>query len=450
MTMHERPRVVVVGAGFGGLWAARTLARYPSEVLLLDRNNYHTFLALLYQVATAELGPEEIAYPMRSTLRKLPNVHFAMAEVKEVDLAGHVVESDGHVIPYDFLIVATGSVTHFFDVPGAIDYAFPLKTLEQAISLRNHILCCFERAVNEPDAERRQRLLTFTIVGGGPTGVEFAGALAELVRGPLVKDYPTLDFRKVSVVLLEAADTLLSNLPERLRSYAVARLSMMGVEVRLQTPVTQVTPEAAYLKDESIVPTETVVWIAGVRGHPMAQTWGLPTTRDGRVTVLPTLQVPGYPKVYVIGDLASVVEDEHPLPMVAPVAIQQGVAAARNIARQIAGQDPEPFHYRDRGTMATIGRNAAVAHLGRREFTGFPAWALWLSVHLLRLIGFRNRLLVLINWAWDYLFYERGMRLIFPLDRVLTAETEGCGFGPRTSPDDESHVRNNPRELGPK
>ena len=444
--MPERPRVVVVGAGFGGLWAARTLSRSPVEVLLLDRNNYHTFLALLYQVATAELGPEEIAYPMRSTLRKLPNVHFAMAEVKKVDLAGDIVESDGYVIPYDFLILATGSVSHFFDMPGAAEYAFPLKTLEQAISLRNHILCCFERAVNEPDAERRQRLLTFAIVGGGPTGVEFAGAMAELVRGPLVKDFPTLDFRKVSVVLLEAADSLLSSLTERLRSYALARLSKMGVDVRLQTTVSQFTREAVHMKDGSVIPTETVVWTAGVRGDPVAQMWGLPTTRDGRVAVLPTLQVPGHPKVYVIGDLASVEEDGHPLPMVAPVATQQGVAAARNIMRQIAGRDPQPFHYQDKGTMATIGRNAAVAHLGWRDFTGFPAWALWLAVHLFRLIGFRNRLLVLINWAWDYLFYERGVRLILPVETVPASKTSQCAPTRGTSPDDESHLRQNQNE----
>ena len=234
MATHHRPRVVIVGAGFGGLWAARSLARSPVEVLLIDRHNYHCFLPLLYQVAAAELEPEEIAYPVRSILWKLPNVRFVLGDVKGVDLSHRVLETDGPAIPYDFLILATGSVSHFFGVPGASEHAFPLKTLEQGVALRTRILCCFERAALEPDPERRRRLLTFAIVGGGPTGVEFAGALAELIRGPLVKDFSTLDFREVRVVLLEAADGLLVGLPERLRAYAFARLGRMGVEVRLQ------------------------------------------------------------------------------------------------------------------------------------------------------------------------------------------------------------------------
>lgn len=414
--MHERPRVVIVGAGFGGLWAARALPRSLVEVLLVDRNNYHTFFPLLYQVAAAELEPEDIAYPVRSILRKLASVEFTLADVKKVDLVAQVVDTDGPMIPYDFLILATGSTTHFFEVPGAAEYAFPLRTLEQGVALRNHILSCFERAVCEAEGERRQRLLTFAIVGGGPTGVEFAGALAELIYAPLAKDYPTLDFRKVRVVLLEALDSLIPTLPERLRAYALARLRKMGLEIRLQAKVSRITREAVHLKDGRVIPTETVVWTAGVRGDPLAQAWGLPTTRSGRVAVLPTLQLSGQPNVYVIGDLASLEESRRSLPMVAPVAIQQGVAAARNIARQIAGEAPLPFRYRDLGTMAVIGRNAAVAHLfGRWAFTGFPAWVIWLGMHLFHLIGFRNRLVVLTNWAWDYLFYERVVRLILPL-----------------------------------
>jgi len=284
------------------------------------------------------------------------------------------------------------------------------------LALRNHILRCFEQAVHEPDAERRRRLLTLAIVGGGPTGVEFAGALAELLHGPFVKDYPTLDFQEVQVVLLEAMDSLLPDLPERLRAYALARLRQMEVEVRLQAMVSQVTPEAVHLSDGTTMPTETVVWTTGVRGDPQVQGWGLPTAHNGRVAVLPTLQVPGHPEVYVIGDLACVEEDGRPLPMMGPVAIQQGEAAARNIVRQMAGQTPLPFHYRDRGTMVTIGRNAAVAHPFGRAFTGVSAWVLWLSFHLIKLIGFRNRLLVLINWAWDYFLFERTVRLILPLN----------------------------------
>jgi NADH dehydrogenase len=409
--------VAVVGAGFGGLWAARSLARSPVDAVLIDRQNYHCFLPLLYQVAAAELEPEEIAYPVRSILRTLPNVRFVLADVIRVDLDRRVLETDGPAIPYDFLILATGSVSHFFGVPGAVEYAFPLKTLEQGMALRSRILSCFERAALEPDAERRRQLLTFIIVGGGPTGAEFAGALTELIRGPLAKDFPGLDFREVRVILLEAVDGLLPGQPERLRAYALARLSRMGVEVHLRATVSRITREAVLLKDGSSVPGETVVWTAGVRGDPLAQAWGLPVGRGGRVAVLPTLQLSGHPEVYVIGDLAYIEEDGRSLPMLAPVAMQQAVAAVRNIGRQIAGQAPEPFHYRDPGTMVVIGRNAGAVHLRGRSFTGFIAWVLWLGVHLVKLIGFRNRILVLVNWAWDYLFYERAVRLILPRER---------------------------------
>jgi NADH dehydrogenase len=310
--------------------------------------------------------------------------------------------------------------------------------MEQAIALRNHILCCFERAVQEADAQRRQQMLTFAIVGGGPTGVEFAGALAELIRGPLVKDYPTLDFHEVRVVLLEAMDSLLLGLSERLRDYAQRRLRKMGIEVRLRATVSQITRRAVQLEDGTVIPTETVVWTAGVRGDPQAQAWGLTTTRGGRVGVLPTLQVPDQPQVYVIGDLAYGEKNERPLPMIAPVAIQQGVAAARNIARQMAGQPLLPFCYQDRGMMVTVGRNAAVAHLGGQAFTGFLAWALWLSVHLFKLIGFRNRLFVLINWAWDYFFYERAVRLILPVETLVSSEPGRCAPGRITSLDGKS------------
>ncbi len=409
------PRVVIVGAGFAGLWAARGLARAPVDVLLIDRNNYHTFLPLLYQVAAAELEPEAIIYPVRSILRQFPNVQFVMAEVRDVDFATRTVETPDLAIPYAYLILAVGSVPHFFGVPGAAEYAFRLKTLEQGIALRNRILRCFERVVHATAPERRGALLTFAIVGGGPTGVEFAGALVELIRGPLRKDYPTLPPSEVRVVLLEALDTLLPGLPERLRTYAARRLRQMGVEVRLRSQVDQVLPQAVRLKDGTVIPTETVVWTAGVRGDPLVDNRGLALARGGRVVVSPTLQVSGHPEVYVVGDLA-VVEGTEPLPMIAPVAIQQGMAAAQNVRRQVSGQLLQAFRYHDRGTMATIGRNAAVASLAGRAFTGFPAWILWLGVHLVNLIGFRNRLVVLINWAWDYLFYERAMRVILPLE----------------------------------
>ncbi len=412
MSTRTPPRVVIVGAGFAGLWAARELARAPVDVVLIDRNNYHTFLPLLYQVAAAEVEPEAIVYPVRSIFRHVRNVRFTMADVSDIDFQKRLLRTPNRAIPYDFLLLATGSTTHFFGTLGAPEFAFPLKTLEQGIVLRNHILRCFERAVDEPDPAQRQRRLTFAIVGGGPTGVEFAGALAELIRGPLRKDYPTLDLHEARIVLLEAADTLLPGLPERVRSYALRRLHGMGVETRLTSLVSQITRQSAQLKEGTVISTETVVWTAGVRGDPLVENRGLALARAGRVVVLPTLQVAGHPEVYAVGDLAC--NESEALPMIAPVAIQQGIAAAQNISRQIAGDAPVPFSYRDRGTMVTIGRNAAVAVLFGRAFTGFPAWVLWLGVHLFNLIGFRNRLIVLISWAWDYFFFERAVRLIFP------------------------------------
>jgi NADH dehydrogenase len=407
------PRVVIVGAGFGGLWAARGLARTRFRVTLIDRNNYHTFLPLLYQVAAAEVEPEEIVYPIRSILRPSRNVDFLLAEVEKANFAAQSVETSLGAVPYDYLILGLGSTTHFFGVPGAAEHSFALKTLDDGIRLRNHILCCFERAAQLIPAERRRRL-SFAIVGGGATGVEFAGALAELLRGPLRQDHPQLDFREAGVTLIEAREALLPTLPPVLGRYALERLRTMGVDVRLNAAVGLVSAEAVHLKDGTVVPTETIVWTAGVRGEPAAASWGLPTDRSGRVSVLPTLEVAGLPRVYVIGDLARSQEAGLPLPMIAPVAIQQGTAAARNIRRQEAGQEPLPFRYQDRGMMATIGRNAAVAYLAGRTFTGFPAWLVWLVVHLYKLIGFRNRLFVLINWAWDYFLFERTVRLILP------------------------------------
>ena len=415
MASADRPQVVIVGAGFGGLWAARALASSQADVLVLDRNNYHTFLPLLYQVAAAELEPEDIIYPIRSLLRRQKRVRFLMDDVTGIDLSGRQVQTAHHIFPYDYLILALGSAPHFFGVSGAAEKAFQLKTLDQAIALRNHILFRFERALCETDAQKRRQMLTFTIVGGGPTGVEFTGALAELIRGPLVKDYPQLDFKQeVSILLLEASERILSGLPDALQVYAQKRLRRQGVDVRLGAAVSQVTSQAVHLKDGTVIPTETVVWTAGVRGEALPHPAELAEARNGRLKVLPALQIPGHPEVYVVGDLAYVEENGRPLPMVAPVAIQEAKMAAQNIIRQMNGQEPLPFQYHDPGTMVTIGRNAAVVQLGGRSFTGFPAWMVWLSVHLYNLIGFRNRLLVLINWAWDYFFYERTQRLIVP------------------------------------
>jgi len=410
----RRPQVVIVGAGFGGLWAARAFAHTDFHVLLIDRNNYHTFLPLLYQVAAAEVEPEEIVYPVRSILRPFGNVDFLLADVKGIDSSARTLQTSVMDVPYDYLILAAGSGTHFYGVAGAADYAFTLKSLDDGVRLRNHILCNFERAAQEPNAEPRRARLTFAIVGGGPTGVEYAGALSELLRGPLKRDFPKLDVRETGVMLIESADRLLPTLPARLGQYALRRLTKMGVEVRLRTAVDRVEAGAIHLSDGASIATETTIWTAGVRGEPSASAWGLPLDRSGRVAVGPTLEVQGATGVYAIGDLARSEDKGKLLPMIAPVAMQQGTLAAKNIQRREIGKPSVAFRYHDRGMMATIGRNAAVAYIGGWAFTGFLAWLAWLGVHLVKLIGFRNRLIVLINWAWDYLFFERMVRLILP------------------------------------
>lgn len=415
--MAGQPRVVIIGAGFGGFWAIRELTKAPVDVVLVDRNNYHTFFPLLYQVGAAELGPEQISHPVRSFLRRRPNVEFLMDEVKNVDMVHRVVEGNRHSLNYDYLVLAAGSASHFFGVSGAAENSLPLRSLEEGIEVRNHILHCFEQAAHEPDPAVCQRLLTFTIVGGGPTGVEFSGALSELISGPMRKDYPTLDFQMVQIVLLEAGNGLLSGMPQKLSQYALDRLHQKGVKVRLEALADEVTGQSVRLKSGELIPTETVIWTAGVRASGVAESLGLPVNNKGQVSVGPTLQIPEHPEVYVVGDSASLEAKDGPLPMIAPVAMQQGEAAARNIVRQVKGQEPHPFRYKDMGMLAGIGRNAAVAHLGRVKFTGFLAWVLWLVVHIYRLIGFRNRLQVLTDWGLAYFSRDRAIRFILPSHR---------------------------------
>lgn len=437
---HARPRVAIIGSGFGGLWAARNLAKKPVDVLVVDRNNYHTFLALLYQVAAAELEAEDIAYPVRNILCRNPNIDFTLAHARRIDLNNRMIETDGEAIPYDYLILATGSVSHAFGVQGVEAHAYFLKTLEEAVVLKNHIICCFERAARETDAARLKSLLTFVIVGGGATGVEYAGALSELIHGPLVQDYRTIDFGAVRIILLEAADHLIAGMPESVRRYTLERLHKMGVDVRLGAHVTEVTQDHVSLGGPDQIETRTIVWTAGVKGEPIAGLSGLPTERNGRVSVQPTLQVPGHPEIYVAGDLASIEEKGRALPMVAQVAIQSGTAAAKNILRQIEGQPPQPFRYRDRGSMITIGRNTAGAAIGSNTYTGFFAWLLWLVIHLFNLIGFRNRIMVLINWAWDYLLYERAVRFVFPAEMPSLSKSSSCACGTTRDALVRSHV----------
>jgi len=417
LTMKRKPQVVVVGAGFGGLAAVRGLAHAPAQVVLVDRSNYYTFLPLLYQVAATELDAVDITYPVRSYLRRRHGVRFVMGEVSRIDLTNRQVEIDGPPLHYDYLILATGSEPHFFGIEGAERYSFPLYSLEEGLTLRSHILRCFEQVMKEPDTPHRQQLLTFAIVGGGPTGVEFAGALAELVQGPMRKDYPGLEPGEIRIVLLEAMDGLLSSWSPKLRAYTAKRLSRMGVDVRLNSVVTLVTPDAVHLKDGSVLPASTVVWTAGVRASSRLSAWGLPTGRSGRVPVEPTLQVSGHPEVYVVGDAALLQPGgaASPLPMVAAAAVQEGKTAAKNIRRQIDGKELRPFRYLDWGSMVAIGRNAGVARIGilwNWTLTGFPAWVAWLGAHLLTLVGYRNRFVVMLSWAWDYLFFQRAARLI--------------------------------------
>lgn len=414
-THTKRPHVVIVGAGFGGLWAAKTFENAPVEVTLLDRHNYHTFLPLLYQVAAAEIEPAQIGYPVRTILRGLPHVNFRMAEVVSVDPAGQTIHTTHETIPYDYLILATGSVSRYFGIPGAETHGYSLKTMEEAITLRNHILTNFEQATQTTNPAHRRQLLTFVIVGGGATGVEYAGALAELIYGPLAKDYPHLDITTAQIILLEAQNTLLAHLPHELGHYAVQRLTKMGVKLHLETYVEEVTANQVHLKNSHPIPTNTVVWTAGVGGQPLAQHSALATLNSGRLPVTPTLQLADYPNIYAIGDLAAfATEDGDHLPMVAPVATQQGKTAAQNITHHLAGQPQQPFHYTDKGAMSTIGRNAAVAYIGGRKLKGLVAWWIWLVIHLFNLIGFRNRLLVFINWAWTYWSFEHMVRLILP------------------------------------
>ena len=406
------PTVVIVGAGFGGLNAARALRRAPVQVVLVDRNNYHLFQPLLYQVATAGLEPEEIARPARAILRGQKNFDFRMVDVTRVDFAARRLETTGGPISYDFLVLAPGGETNFFGLESMQRHGLGLKDIPDAIAIRNHVLTCFEQAMLEPDPEKRRTLLTFIVVGGGPTGVEMAGALSELIRLVLVKDYPRLNIKDVRILLLEATDKLLAAMPERLREAAVKTLWRKWIDVRFGAQVADYDGKQIRLKSGEIIPAQTVIWAAGVRASPLNATLDLPASRQGRISVEPTLQVTAHPEVFIIGDAAYQEHNGEPLPMVAPVAIQMGRFVARNIKRRLRGQPLEPFRYRDQGTLATIGRNAAVANVYGIKATGFVAWVMWLGIHIIQLIGFRNKLFVLINWAWDYFFYERAARLI--------------------------------------
>lgn len=415
------PRVVIVGAGFGGLRAARRLSRAGAglglEVLLLDRNNYHLFTPLLYQVASALLDPSDIAQPVRALVRSLPGVDFRLGEVVAIDLERRkVATGTGEEYGYDHLLLAAGSTTNYFGNLHIQTVGFPVKTLEEGLDLRVHVLEQFERAQLIAEPAERRRLMSFVVAGGGPTGVEFAGALAELVRLVLRLDFKSLDLGIARIHLVEAADGLLTAFDPRLRVAALRSLRGKGVDVHLGTTVERVEPKGVWLGDGTLIPAATLVWTAGVKAAELAgglAAAGCPTGGSGRVLVDPMLRLPGHPEVYVIGDMAELEPAAGgPLPMLAPVAIQQADLAAFNLLAAIRGGAARPFRYRDRGIMATIGRHAGVAQIGGLRLSGRIGWLSWLFVHLLLIIGLRNRLLVLFGWSWDYLFFDRPVRLI--------------------------------------
>ncbi|MGZ3384024.1 MAG: NAD(P)/FAD-dependent oxidoreductase [Isosphaeraceae bacterium] len=405
------PHVVILGAGFGGLNAARALKRAPVRITVIDRANHHLFQPLLYQVATAALSPADISAPIRRILRRQNNVEVLLAEATAIDLPSRrVVLADGEV-DYDFLIVATGATHTYFGHEDWELLAPGLKTLKDALQIRQRILIAFKIAEREPDKRLRHEWMTFVIVGAGPTGVELAGTLAEVARQTLARDFRHIDTAEARVVLVEAATKVLGTFEDTLSAKAQDQLKRLGVDVRLGLPVSEITALGVQVGSEWIG-ARTIIWAAGVAASPLAQSLNVPLDRAGRVLVEPDLTVPGHDNVYVIGDLAHLEQEGKPVPGIAPAAMQEGRQAASNLLRSLGGRERLPFRYHDKGMLATIGRGAAVAHIGSIRASGYLAWLLWLFVHIFFLIGFRNRLLVMIQWAWSYITFDRGARLI--------------------------------------
>ena len=412
MQAPKRPRVVIAGAGFGGLACARALKHAPVDVLLVDRNNFHLFTPLLYQVASALLDPSEIARPIRQLIRPLRNADFLEATVTGVDFDGRHLLTDHGPVDYDYLVLTTGAQTDYFGNAGLAQHTMGLKELDEGLAIRNRVLSSFEESRWVSDPARRRALLSFVVVGGGPTGVEMAGAISELIRLVLRKDYRDLDIKEVQVVLIEAAPHVLGAFVPSLREAARRSLERKGVEVLLNTKVDSVTGDMVRLAGGREIATSTVIWTAGVRASDVGRATGLTLERQARIKVEPTLQVPGHPVVFVIGDLAGAGEGNERLPMLIPVAMQAGRHVAASIQDMVSGGGARAFRYKDPGIMATIGRNSAVAQLGWLHLSGFPGWVMWLTVHLINVVSFRSRIVVLVNWAWEYLFLDRPVRLI--------------------------------------
>jgi NADH dehydrogenase len=414
--MASRSQVLIVGGGFGGLAAARALAHAPVDVTLIDRRNHHLFQPLLYQVATAGLSPGDIASPIRQILHGQPNTRVLLEEAVSIDVAARSVKLTRGETSFDFLLLATGATHSYFGHDEWERFAPGLKTLEDALEIRRRVLLAFEQAERESDPEAIRQWLSFVVIGGGPTGVEMAGAFAEIARHTLARDFRRIDPRMSRVILLEAGPRLLTAYPEDLSAKAQAQLETLGVQVWTGHTVTAVD-EAGISAGADRIAARTVVWGAGVKASPLAATLGAPLDRQGRVRVLSDLTVPGHPRVFVIGDLAAIEQDGRPVPGVAPAALQMGHHAAGNIVRAVGGLPLRPFRYRDKGSLATIGRSRAVGLIGRLHLSGLAAWMAWLLVHVYFLIGFRNRLVVLFTWTWAYLTWQRSARLILGYGR---------------------------------
>jgi NADH dehydrogenase len=414
---RAQPRVVVVGGGFAGLSAARALARAPVQVTLVDRRNHHLFQPLLYQVATAALSPSDIAVPIRRILRRQKNVEVLLAEARGVDLESRTLLLDEGSLPYDRLIVGTGARHSYFGCEAWTPFAPGLKSIGDALEIRRRILSAFEFAEREKDPDRRQEWLTFVVVGAGPTGVELSGALCEIAQHALARDFRHIDPTQARVILLEGSDRVLPPYKASLSEKARRQLVRLGVEVRTGERVTSINADGVTFGAERIA-ARTVLWAAGVKGSGFGRALGVPLDRAGRIQVEPDLSLPGHPEVFVVGDLACLRQKGTQVPAVAPAAIQEGRHAARNALRGLHDEPTLPFLYEDRGSLATIGRSAAVADFGRITLSGPMAWLAWLLLHLLFLIGFRNRAIVVFQWAWSFASYDRGARLITgPLHR---------------------------------
>jgi NADH dehydrogenase len=417
------PQVVILGAGFGGLWAAQALARAPVNVTVVDRTNHHVFQPLLYQVATAGLAAPAISAPIRHILANQRNATVLLGEAKAIDVPGHkVLLADGAEIAYDHLIVATGAAHSYFGNDAWAPFAPGLKTLDDALEIRKRILLAYEHAERETDPVRRAAWLTFVVIGGGATGVELAGTLAEIARHTMKGEFRNFDPRNARIVLVEGVDRVLPPYPADLSEKARLQLERLGVTVWLSRRVTGIDADGVTMGADRLA-AKTVLWAAGVAASPLGKSLGVPLDRAGRVPVEPDLSLPRHPEIFVIGDLAAAKTDGQPVPGIAPAAKQMGTHTARNIVRRIRGEASAPFRYRDYGQLATIGRSAAVAYFGKFKLSGYPAWVMWLVAHIYFLINFRNRLVVMIDWAWSYWTMQRSARIVIGAESSAPAST---------------------------